>query len=112
MIALGQAHRAAGLGLSQLDADGGKDLDEHSGRRPTAMVDGGARPIEEHRPDAPVVVHRVCQASPVPGHPSQFAQSSSASPNDIVMPAPPVPTRTCTPGFGSVRTIAFDGCLP
>ena len=74
MVAFGQAHRTARFGLRQLDADGSKDFDEDPGRRPAAMVYGGARPVEQHCPDAPVIVHRVPHASPVPGRPVFLGQ--------------------------------------
>ena len=49
MIALVLAHRLSSLGLSHLDPVTGEDLEKHAGGRTTSIINGSARPVENHR---------------------------------------------------------------
>src|SRR5262249_44029221 len=46
------------------------------------------------------------------GDPNRSAATRSASPNDSVMPLPPMPVTTVTPGTTSRTSHGSVGCLP
>ena len=92
MGALCHAHGAPGLGLVHWYPRPLEHLQKHAGRGAAAVIHRGPSPVEQKPTN-----HRSRL-----DHDSSF-QNSSAMPNAMVIPDPPVPVQTDTPGMGSTR---------